>query len=194
MAKQKNNHKNNNQKNLLGDHSAEKKELLFYIVIFSICAVIMFAWVIPNTFRDKTPDNTDTPFVAETELDLNIESTELLSEVQWTIWFELLSVSETGTVTFSPESGLIMKVDKTTGEMIVEPIDSIDVQELNQYSFVWIFDNQTAIVNYNSLNIHFENVAVEKDTGIYLTYNNDTYQFHSEQRYNELKETSNVTP
>ena len=175
------------QKALLGDHTAEKKELLFYIAILSICAVIMFAWVIPATFKDGS----DTPpeHVVTSELELNVVAAEILQGEQWNVWFDIKSVASNGEITFNPEVGWVFAYDNATETMLEEVLTTIDLAETSKYTFVWIYPVATEEINYNRLDVTFENAVTKVDNGIFMSYDEDTYQFHSKAFYEGLVST-----
>ena len=175
------------QRALLGDHTAEKKEILFYIAILSICAIIMFVWVIPATFNE--PEETPTDNVVTSELEINITAAEILNGEQWNVWFDIKSVSEKGEFTFNPESGWVFAYDNATDTILEDVLTSIDLSKINEYTFVWVYPVATEEINYNRLDITFENAVTKVDNGIFMSYDNDTYQFHSKAFYEGLVAT-----
>jgi hypothetical protein len=195
-----NKHKKPVAKPLLGDHSAKRKELLINIAFFSVLAVIMFAWVIPATFNENTPPAVEDPFPGETILPGENSEELILTYTRVTrdkkddvnvisVWFRIHSVATRGTITFDPNIGGVFKANMSNKEIIPELVTEVSIEDTSEYEFVWTIncsDEELDVTNYSMLSIVLENVAIRKESGIYLVYSKSQGEFLTQENFEKL--------
>ena len=149
--------------------------------VVAICMSLLLADYFIALYNDDTKQEQSDLF------SINVLQSSLVDPPgeQYNIWFSIdVDFDKDYDMEFLPESGLVMKYDKRTESFVEEPIAKITRDDIENYSFVWVFETREEMF-LTSLSIEFETNLLLKKSGIYLVCDKDYIGFLNKSQYNE---------
>lgn len=176
---------------LLGDNKKQKQWALIGLAISCIMAVIIFGFIIPSLNTSETPDD-EIKQTVDNDITLSLLGGSLIEDKNcYNIWFDINTNLENSNITFKAHDGVLMKFNNDTEETSLVT-GNITLEDIQKYSFIWVFDKPNNNTILTDISIIVENKTTKKDVGCYVFCDGNNIGYLSEQQYNVLRQAEDA--